>query len=177
MSTRLMVLGLLNETPKHGYEIQKWLEESRTAIWADVLPGSIYHALQQLQKEGFVEVSEMTQTGHRLRAIYAITDVGRGELKRLLLEALQQPPRAFPTTLYTALTFLKELPRNEALASIEVLIPQLEQEIETWNYGEAIKNDLVPLPAYVQAMFANGREHLETDLHLLYRLQELLSQP
>jgi DNA-binding PadR family transcriptional regulator len=172
-----MVLGLLNETPRHGYEIQKWLEESHTAIWADVLPGSIYHALQQLQKEGFVEVSETAQTGHRLRAVYAITDTGRGELKRLLREALQQPPHAFPTTLYTALTFLKELPRDEVLASIESLIPQVEQEIETWNYGEAMKSDLVSLPAYVQAMFANGREHLEADLRLLHHLQQLLSQP
>ena len=67
MSTRLMVLGLLNDTPRHGYEIQKWLEESRTAAWASVLPGSISHALQQIQREGLVEVCEVPQTGHRLR--------------------------------------------------------------------------------------------------------------
>ncbi len=176
MSTRLMVLGLLNEAPKHGYEIQKWLEESRTVIWADVLPGSIYHALQQLQKEGFIEVSKTSQTGHRLRAVYAITNAGRGELKRLLRNALQQPPRSFPTTLYTALTFFKELPRDEVLAFIEALIPQLEQEIEVWNYGETVKNNLIPLPVHVHVMFVNGREHLEADLRLLHRLYELLSQ-
>jgi len=176
MSTRLMVLGLLNETPKHGYEIQKWLEESRTAIWADVLPGSIYHALQQLQKEGFIEVRETSQTGHRLRAVYAITPAGLEELQRLLRAALQQAPRAFPTQFYTALTFLEKLPRAAALASIEALIPQLEREIEAWNHGEAVKNELIALPVHVQAMFVNGREHLEADLRMLHRLYELLAQ-
>lgn len=92
MSTRLLVLGLLNESPKYGYEIQKWLEQSRTDTWADVLPGSIYHALQQLQKEGLVRVSETSQVGHRLKAVYAITDAGRSAFKTLLRQALQQVP-------------------------------------------------------------------------------------
>jgi DNA-binding PadR family transcriptional regulator len=176
MSTRLMVLGLLNESPRHGYEIQKWLEESRTDNWANVLPGSIYYALQQLLKEGLVQVHETPQTGYRLKAVYVITDAGRAEFKRLLREALQQPPRAFPTAFYTALVFLKELPREEVRALIEGLIPKLEQEIESWAYGESVKNDLQVLPEYVRAVFANGREHLEADLRLLHHLREFLSQ-
>lgn len=32
--------------PMHGYEIQKALEGSRADVWADVLPGFIYHALK-----------------------------------------------------------------------------------------------------------------------------------
>src|SRR5581483_1148932 len=175
MSTRLMVLGLLNEGPRHGYEIQKWLEESQTGLWADVLPGSIYHALQRMQKEGFVELRETEQSGHRLRAVYAITETGRSELQRLLREALQRPPRAFPTEFYTALAFLKELPGQEVLTMIEALIPRLEEEIALWNQGEVIKSEYVLLPEYVRAAFANGREHLEADLRLLQRLREILA--
>lgn len=175
MSTRLMVLGLLNESPRHGYEIQKWLEETHTDTWANVLPGSIYHALQQLQKEGLVQIHETLQTGYRLKAVYAITDAGRSEFKQLLREALQQPPRAFPAEFYTALVFLSELPHQEVRTAVEALIPKLEREIESWAYGEAVKNDLHPLPEHVRAVFANGREHLEADLHLLHRLREILS--
>jgi DNA-binding PadR family transcriptional regulator len=174
-STRLMVLGLLKEAPRHGYEIQRWLEESRTETWANVLPGSIYHALQQLQKEGCVQVHEIAHTGHRLKAVYAITEAGRIAFHRLLCEAFEHPPHAFPASFYTALTFLKELPPTEALVMVEALIPKLEQEVELWNEGEAVKNAHFPLPAYVRALFTNGREHLEADLRMLHRLREFLS--
>ncbi len=176
MNTRLLVLGLLNESPKHGYEIQKWLEQTRTDAWANVLPGSIYHALQQLHKEGFVQVSETPQVGHRLKAIYAITDAGRMEFKQLLRQALHHPPQAFPTDFYTALVFLAELPRQEVRALVEQLIPKREQEIESWAHGQTIKNEFHPLPEHIRAVFANGREHLEADLRLLYRLRTILSE-
>jgi DNA-binding PadR family transcriptional regulator len=176
MSTRLLVLGLLNESPKHGYEIQKWLEQSRTDTWANVLPGSIYHALQQFQKEGLVQVSETPQVGHRLKAVYAITDAGRSAFKTLLRQALQQVPHAFPSEFYTALVFVEELPRQEVRSLVEHLIPQCEQEIASWEHGQRVKNELHLLPEYLQTVFANGREHLEADLRLLYRLRDLFAQ-
>jgi DNA-binding PadR family transcriptional regulator len=43
MNARLVILGLLFESDKHGYEVQKWLEVSNTDLWADVKSGSIYH--------------------------------------------------------------------------------------------------------------------------------------
>lgn len=170
MNTRLMVLGLLDEAPRHGYRIQRHLEESRVADWADIRPGSIYQALSQLEREGLVEVSETERSGHRVRAVYAITEEGRAEFRRLLRQALGQPPRAFPSRFYTALTFLHVLDPADALAEIEALVPRVEQAIASWREGEAIKADVFPLPEPVRAVFANGREHLEADVRLLRRL-------
>nr|BBH87328.1 PadR family transcriptional regulator [Thermosporothrix sp. COM3] len=175
-STRLMILGLLTRTPQHGYEIQRWLEESRTETWAQVRPGSIYHALQQLQKEGFVQIQEITHTGHRAKAIYALTQAGRQEFQRLLIEAFRRPPQAFPAEFYTALTFLQELPAEKRKNLIDALIPKLEQEITSWVEGEEQKHKAFPLPAHLRALFANGKEHLEADLRLLYRLRDILSE-
>jgi len=56
---RLFVLGLLYARPRHGYEIRKWLETRRTDLWTGVLPGSIYHALKQMTKEGLVRNLEV----------------------------------------------------------------------------------------------------------------------
>jgi DNA-binding PadR family transcriptional regulator len=170
LNTRLMVLGLLNDAPRHGYSIQRHLEESRVDAWADVRPGSIYQALKQLETEGLVEMRETAQTGHRVKAVYAITETGRAEFRRLLLHALAQPPRAFPSKFYTALTFLYVLAPEDALAAIQALIPRVEATIESWALGETIKNDTFSLTEPVRAVFANGREHLEADLRLLHRL-------
>ena len=167
MNTRLLVLGYLTYGPAHGYEMQKHMEESRVETWADVLPGSIYHALKQLTKEGFLEVQKTEQAGHRLRAVYALTEAGRQEFRRLLRHALTVPPRAFPTEFYTALSFLAELPREELRTALELLVPQLEEELGDWNEGEKVKTALLPADDHLRFLFQNGREHLEADLRML----------
>lgn len=167
-----MVLGLLTQAPMHGYEIQKALEVSRADVWADVLPGSIYHALKKLTAEGLLEIHATEQTGFRQKAIYAITEAGRLEFKRLLRQAWTVPPKAFPTGLYTAMTFLGALPPEEVLPGLMAQTAALREEIAQWNAAEALKAP--HLPDYARLMFANGREHLEADLRLLEALEASL---
>ena len=80
---RLILLGMLKIRPLSGYEIQQVLQTSQTDVWAGVLPGSIYHALKKMDKEGLVEVDSLEKTGHRIKAIYKITEKGLTEFKRL----------------------------------------------------------------------------------------------
>src|SRR5579883_203833 len=105
----------------HGYEIIKFTEERRTDLWADVLPGSIYHALKAMEKDGLVVVHANEQKGHRLRAVYAITDAGREALKELALEQFQRLPRSFPARLYVAMNAVPNLPAGELIEAMEKL--------------------------------------------------------
>jgi len=177
VSTRLMVLGLLRAAPMHGYDIRKRLDTIHAEAWADVLPGSIYHALKQMEKEGLLAVEATERSGNRLRAVYALTDAGRRAYLDELRHAWSTPPRAFPTGLYAAIAFLDDLPRLEALALIDALIPALEREIAYWAEGEDAKGQAEALSEHARAVFANGRERMEADLRLLHRLRVALAPP
>jgi len=170
MNVRLLVLGLLRTKPMHGYELHHWLETSRADLWADVLPGSIYHALRQMDKEGLVEVQGTEQTGNRSRAIYAITPAGETAFARLLAEGWQVPPRSFPGALYTLLTFSDHLPMPALRTAVQQQITALEQELRVWEEGATLKTQMGVLPAWGPALFENGRRHLEADLDLLRSL-------
>ncbi len=172
VNMRLMVLGLLEREPMHGYEIQKWLEISHTELWADVLPGSIYHALRQMEKEGLVEVRATEQRGHRARAIYALTEGGRAMFQHLLREGWQQVPRTFPSDLYTLLTFSHRLPSAERRVGLQAMLAALEKALAQWGAGEQAKKEAIAFPTFLQAVFDNGREHLEANIRLVRRLLE-----
>jgi len=176
MITRLMVLGLLTLRPLSGYAIQSFLQLNQTEQWAGILPGSIYHALKKLTAEGLVTLEATEQTGHRTRAIYAITPSGVAELHRLLEEAWSTPAPHFPVGLYTALNFLDALPRVEVLAAIDRHIVALLKAMDAWNASEAMKLSNVPpaIQDYVRASFTNGREHMEVDLRFLRYLRKTL---
>lgn len=172
--TRLMVLGLLAWRPMHGYEIHQYLQVSRTDLWANVLAGSIYHALKKMEEEGLVTVQATEQTGHRTRAIYARTPAGEAEFRRLLKEAWSTPPRIPPSSVYVALGFLDGLPRDEVLAALDAQIAALEAQAAEWDAGAEAKEKVISVPEYVKAAFENRREHFQADLRFLRRLRRIL---
>ncbi|MAE94141.1 MAG: PadR family transcriptional regulator [Deltaproteobacteria bacterium] len=72
----LALLSLLEDGPKHGYELMTLLEE-RTEGCYQASSGTIYPTLQQLQDQGLVASSE-EEGGRRT---YQLTDAGRSKLE------------------------------------------------------------------------------------------------
>ncbi|MDI3385956.1 helix-turn-helix transcriptional regulator [Streptomyces sp. B-S-A8] len=71
---RLYLLGLLDEAPRHGYEVIRLLEERFQGLYAPSA-GTVYPRLAKLEAEGLV-----THTTEGGRKVYSITDAGRAEL-------------------------------------------------------------------------------------------------
>lgn len=171
MVTDIFILGLLTARPLSGYDIQQYLELSAAEHWADVLPGSIYYALNKLERHGFVVVDTIERTGRRERSTFRLTPAGHAELRGLLRKALSTPVRVMPSLLYTALTFVHELEAPEVLKAFEAEIARLEHEIAFTRQGEEVKVNAPGTPPFMAAIFANSRAHLEADLALLRHLR------
>lgn len=71
---QLMLLALIAEAPRHGYELIKALDTRSNGFYAPS-PGMVYPALTYLEELGFVTV---TQEGNRKR--YEIAEAGRAHL-------------------------------------------------------------------------------------------------
>ncbi|NEY36339.1 PadR family transcriptional regulator [Streptomyces sp. PRKS01-65] len=71
---RLYLLKLLDEAPRHGYEVIRLLEERFQGLYAPSA-GTVYPRLAKLEAEGLV-----THTSEGGRKVYSITDAGRAEL-------------------------------------------------------------------------------------------------
>lgn len=73
---RLAILSLLNDGPKHGYQLMKEMEERSGGLYR-ASAGSVYPTLQQLEDEGLIQSDQ--QEGKRS---YRLTDAGRAELEK-----------------------------------------------------------------------------------------------
>ncbi|MFI7355067.1 helix-turn-helix transcriptional regulator [Streptomyces avidinii] len=71
---RLYLLKLLDEAPRHGYEVIRLLEERFQGLYAPSA-GTVYPRLAKLEAEGLVTYA--TEGG---RKVYSITEAGRAEL-------------------------------------------------------------------------------------------------
>jgi PadR family transcriptional regulator, regulatory protein PadR len=76
----LLILKTLTWGPRHGYAIARWLEDT-TDDALQIEEGSLYPALYRLERRGLIEASWGTsEIGKRIK-IYALTKLGRAELK------------------------------------------------------------------------------------------------
>ena len=71
---RLYLLALLNDGPRHGYEIIRALEERFNGLYSPSA-GTVYPRLAKLEEEGLVE-----RTDDGRKATYRITEAGRKEV-------------------------------------------------------------------------------------------------
>ncbi len=74
-SLRLYLLRLLDEEPRHGYEVIRLLRDRFMGVYSPS-PGTIYPRLARLEEEGLVTHDEVDG-----RKVYRITELGREELR------------------------------------------------------------------------------------------------
>jgi PadR family transcriptional regulator, regulatory protein PadR len=79
-SAELLVLALLEDRQRHGYEIGKLIEErSNGAISFQI--ASLYPTLYRLEKRGLIEGRWVEKAGTRRRRYYRLTAAGRQVLR------------------------------------------------------------------------------------------------
>ncbi|MEU3099144.1 PadR family transcriptional regulator [Streptomyces sp. NPDC006967] len=118
---RLLVLGAVRQHGRaHGYQVRNDLEYWGAHEWSNAKPGSIYHALKQMAKQGLLHAHEVAPStaGGPPRTEYEITGRGTEEFFRLLREALTSYDQK-PDVLSAGLGFIVDLEREEALALLE----------------------------------------------------------
>ncbi|KUN78759.1 PadR family transcriptional regulator [Streptomyces griseoruber] len=126
---RLLVLGAVRLHGRaHGYQVRGDLEYWGAHEWSNAKPGSIYHALRQLAKQGLLHEHETAPStaGGPPRTEYEITEAGTEEYFRLLREALTSYDQRTDVK-SAAIGFVVDLPRAEAVTLLKERIRRIER--------------------------------------------------
>jgi len=108
----LILLGLLKESPKHGYEIKKKIKEI-LFFFAGLDLRSVYYPLKVLEQKGLVSRHIDRQGRRPKRFIYKLTPKGRQRFTELLTKSFldfKRPQFCLDSSLY----FLNDLPAEAA---------------------------------------------------------------
>ena len=170
MSIKHALLGLLAQTPMHGYELKNAFEEQVGTLW-NLNIGQVYNTLRLLERDGLAAFQGQEQEGRGpARKVYAVTEAGRQELARWLAEPVRRP-RRFKDEFYVKLVFVRlsggdvrALIWNQRQAYLQVLrqINDLRAEVNAQADPSAV------------LLLEGGALHLEADLKWLDRCEELM---
>jgi len=139
----LLLLGLLRQAPKHGYEIKTKVREI-LSLFAGIQLKSIYYPLNILEKKGLL-AKQADKLGRRPeRFVYCLTSKGKERFQELLSKNLLNFKRP-QFTLDLSLYFLSYLPANLArrrLAARLSILNKISLGIEKLLNSKDLKGSL-----------------------------------
>ncbi|MFZ3569784.1 PadR family transcriptional regulator [Streptomyces sp. BH097] len=126
---RLLVLGAVRQHGRaHGYQVRNDLEYWGAHEWSNAKPGSIYHALKQMAKQGLLRAHEVAPStaGGPPRTEYELTEQGQEEYLALVRESLTSYDQR-PDILTAALGCMVDLPRDEVVGLLKERVRGMEE--------------------------------------------------
>ncbi|MFF6907033.1 PadR family transcriptional regulator [Streptomyces sp. NPDC012389] len=126
---RLLVLGAVRMHGRaHGYQVRNDLEFWGAHEWSNAKPGSIYHALKQMAKQGLLLAHETAPStaGGPPRTEYEVTEEGLAEYRTLLRDAIRSYDQNLDV-LSAAIGFIVDLPREEAVALLKERVEGMKE--------------------------------------------------
>ncbi len=76
----MLILALVEDRPRHGYEIAKLIEERSDGV-LQFHVASLYPLLYRLEKRGLIKGTWVEKAGERRRRFYKLTAAGRKVLE------------------------------------------------------------------------------------------------
>ena len=133
---KALILYFLSIKPTHGYEIQKYIQLNDLDDWTRIQSGSIYYALAKLSKDNLIELHDEREVDSRTRKIYTITNKGRLELKKLLLNEFNKPIYFVGSDKFLAYPFINEISKEKLISTVNSHIQGLNKklmQLKTWQ--------------------------------------------
>ncbi|HKS47858.1 MAG TPA: PadR family transcriptional regulator [Amycolatopsis sp.] len=174
-ATRLLVLGVVRMYGKaHGYQVRRELLTWSADKWANIQPGSVYHALKKMTAEKLLEQVEVEpgESGPD-RTAYRVTEAGETEFHVLLSHALSSGRHTTGAEMGAAITLMTTLPRKQVIGLLRHRVFQLETDVRSASLL-AGQSDSWGQPAHIRELFRSWEMHAETSLSWLRQLIERL---
>jgi DNA-binding PadR family transcriptional regulator len=164
----LAVLGLLHESPLHGYELSKRLKGVLGPLRA-ISYGSLYPCLNELQRAGYITTDDSASEsgpGRRKKHVYKLTADGKERLQEQLAEG---GPSAWDDEAFgVRFAFFSQTDADVRLRILEGRRSRLEERKETAT--TSITSTREKLDRYTLELQRHGLESVEREVRWLNEL-------
>jgi DNA-binding PadR family transcriptional regulator len=167
----LILLGLLKESPKHGYEIKRKIKEI-LFLFAGIELKSIYYPLGILERKGLITKRKSKLGKRPERLVYRLTPRGSSRFNELLTKSFlnfKRPQFSLDLSLYFLPYAKPEIARRRLRGRIFIL-NKLSRELRQLLILQR-KN---PVPVSSLRIIEHNLQMMETETKFLARLIQYL---
>jgi DNA-binding PadR family transcriptional regulator len=167
----LLLLGLLRESPQHGYEIKRKIKEI-LSLFSGIDLKSIYYPLRVLEKKGLV-TKRISKVGRRpQRFVYELTKKGKVRFNELLDRSFldsKRPQFSLDLSLYF-LKYIKPQDGKRRLRGRIFILNKIAKGMKQMLRNQQKKRLPIPLVLILE----HNLKMLEAESHFLEGLIKIL---
>jgi DNA-binding PadR family transcriptional regulator len=160
----IAILGLLLERPMHPYEMfQTFVARAEDRI-VKVRPGSLYHTVERLNRDGLVRATGTEREGNRPeRTTYEITDAGHDRMLERITEMLADWKYEYPE-FPLALAEAHNLPRDTVIRLLQKRVLALRGQLELVGRAvDQVEDKNLERKYWLEASYLRVLTQAETD--------------
>ncbi|HEX6684230.1 MAG TPA: PadR family transcriptional regulator [Candidatus Limnocylindrales bacterium] len=157
--SELVLLGLLAERPRHGYELEEVIAARGMREWTEIGFSSIYYVLGRMRSRGLVRETAEPSARGKARKVFAPTPAGLRELARAAETAIAEPHPVFPALL-AGLANEPAIPPRRLIAALKARHRALDERIAAVRAAAAAQPGV---PGFVTAIFEYSIGQLEAE--------------
>jgi DNA-binding PadR family transcriptional regulator len=158
------VLELLHEKAMHPYEMAQTMRDRYVSRRLKLKAGSLYHAVERLEAQGFIEIVETQREGRRPeRTVYGMTATGRDAFVHRAREMIGEVAEEYPEFL-SGLAVIDDVGLDAALDELEHRITLLEAAVAADQVVLAkLRADGTPEVYWLDWRYSTDRRAFELD--------------
>ena len=166
--SELVLLGLLAERPRHGYELEEVIAARGMREWTEIGFSSIYYVLGRMRERGLVKETAEPSARGKPRKVYAPTPVGLRELAKAAEAAIADLRPVYPAVL-AGLANEPAIPPHRLVAALRTRLHAIDERIAAVRAAAATQPGA---PGFVTAIFDYSLGQLEQEKRWLERYLE-----
>ena len=165
----IILLALLYEKDRYGYEIESVIEERKMRNWTKIGFSSIYNSLKNLEKKGWIGSSYKEEYGSPARKVFFIKDAFRESVREIIKKTLHSPQRVF-SEFSIGLAFSHFITKEETYECLlkyrEGLETRRQIILDHFTEQESIIQNII----HIKALFTHPLKLIEAEVEWINEL-------
>ena len=174
--TEVFLLSLINQSPRYGYEISQFLEETNATLWINISMTYVYRILKNFEERGWVKARMVESDNRPNKKVFEITAAGKKALKKELTEERFKVENTY-SHLDVALAVYTITDKSFDLQGIIAKqIKQIETELEQFNLDSAKDEKLSEDAVFAMLIIQHRISFLQSELEWLKKVRSVLEK-
>ena len=166
----LIVLGLVAEEDRYGYQIEAEIEKRNIRNWASIGFSSIYYILTKLERQELISSRNERSSEGPDRKVFTVTAEGKHLLMEQALERLAQR-LPLPSSFYVGLALSPHVDAEAIRKALDGHVEAVHNRLEQLNRNHGAGQSLL-----IEAMFDLGQRLAMTEKAWVEEFREKLGR-
>lgn len=170
----IVLLALLYEEDRYGYEIESVIEERNMRNWTKIGFSSIYNSLNNLEKKSLIGSRYEAEYGSPARKVYYVNDTAKTSIRDTIKRTLHSPERVY-SEFSIGMAFSHFLTKDEVYDCLtgyrEGLLKRRELILENCSKYQNVKSKI-----HLKALFTHPLKLIDAEVEWLNDLLEEIKE-